>query len=70
MSDPASDAGPLDMFFNIVNKYILVPQASYPDSFSAKESGIIALGNANMDWLINVKFGEQALALREIVQST
>ena len=63
LSDPVSDGGQWDMLFNIVSKYGLVPQALYPDSFSAKAS-------AKMDWLVTVKLREQALALREIVQSS
>ena len=54
LSDPVSDGGQWDMVANLVQKYGFVPQALYPDSFSAKAS-------SKMDWLITVKLREQAL---------
>lgn len=60
-SDPVSDGGQWDMVANLVQKYGLVPQALYPDSFNAKSS-------SKMDWLVTVKLREQALILRELAQ--
>lgn len=59
---PISDGGQWDMVANLVSKYGLVPQAIYPDAYSAKSS-------SKMDSLITTKLREQALILRELARS-
>lgn len=56
MVAPVGDGGQWDMFVNLVEKYGLVPQALYPDSFNAKAT-------SRVNWLITVKLREAALAL-------
>lgn len=56
MVAPVGDGGQWDMFVNLVEKYGLVPQALYPDSFNAKAT-------SRINWLITVKLREAALAL-------
>ncbi|KAI1779346.1 peptidase C1-like family-domain-containing protein [Hypoxylon cercidicola] len=41
LADPVSDGGQWDMVYNLVDKYGLVPQTLYPDSWNAKSSGTI-----------------------------
>ncbi|KAF7594938.1 hypothetical protein BBP40_007746 [Aspergillus hancockii] len=62
LEDPVTDGGQWDMVANLVNKYGLVPQAIYPDNFSAQNS-------AKMNWLVTVKLREHALILRRLAQS-
>ncbi|KAA8892806.1 peptidase C1B, bleomycin hydrolase [Sphaerosporella brunnea] len=59
---PVNDGGQWDMVVNVVEKYGLVPQTVYPDSFNAMASGRI-------NWLITAKLREAALQLRELAGS-
>jgi len=59
MSQLVSDGGQWDMVANLVNKYGLVPQKLYPDSWSAMNSGTI-------NSLIKTKLREDALILRDL----
>jgi len=49
------------MVFNLVDKYGLVPQALYPDSYSASASGVI-------NSIIFTKLREDALILRKLLR--
>lgn len=62
MSSPVGDGGQWDMVANLVQKYGLVPQSIYPDSFNASNSSI-------MDRLITTKLREDAIRLRTIASS-
>ncbi|EEA26678.1 bleomycin hydrolase [Talaromyces marneffei ATCC 18224] len=59
-ADPVGDGGQWDFVVNLVNKYGLVPQTLYPDSYNAKNS-------SKMGSLITTKLREQALVLRKLV---
>lgn len=63
LSAPVNDGGQWDMVANLVNKYGLVPQTLYPDSFNAMNSSA-------MDKLITTKLREDALRLRELASSS
>lgn len=56
MAAPVGDGGQWDMVVNLVEKYGLVPQALYPDSFNSKAT-------SRINWLITAKLREAALAL-------
>jgi bleomycin hydrolase len=56
LTSPVGDGGQWDMVVNLVEKYGLVPQALYPDSFNAKAS-------ARINWLITAKLREATLVL-------
>ncbi|KAI1764925.1 peptidase C1B, bleomycin hydrolase [Hypoxylon sp. FL1150] len=60
LADPVSDGGQWDMVYNLVDKYGLVPQALYPDSWNAMSSGTI---NA----IVVAKLREYAMILRDLV---
>lgn len=62
LSDPVGDGGQWDMVANVVEKYGLVPQALYPDSFNAMNSSA-------MDRLITSKLREDSLRLRSLAKS-
>jgi bleomycin hydrolase len=62
MQSPVGDGGQWDMVANLVNKYGLVPQALYPDSFNATSSSA-------MDRLITTKLREDAIRLRSLAAS-
>lgn len=62
MHDLVSDGGQWDMVYNLVEKYGLVPQTLYPDSWNAMNSGIL---NA----VVKTKLREFALKLRKMCQS-
>ncbi|KAJ8124233.1 hypothetical protein O1611_g9407 [Lasiodiplodia mahajangana] len=61
LSDPVSDGGQWDMVYNLVEKYGLVPQVLYPDSWNAKSSSTI-------NYVVVGKLREYALVLRNIIQ--
>lgn len=61
-ASPVGDGGQWDMIVNLVAKYGIVPQELYPDSWNAKNSGI-------MDRLLTTKLREDALTLRKCVTS-
>ncbi|KAG5921211.1 hypothetical protein E4U42_005934 [Claviceps africana] len=60
LGDLVSDGGQWDMVYNLVDKYGLVPQALYPDSWNAKNSSVL---NA----VLRTKLREFALTLRGVV---
>ncbi|KAJ3467276.1 hypothetical protein MRS44_004840 [Fusarium solani] len=62
LSDLVSDGGQWDMVYNLVEKYGLVPQTLYPDSWNAMSSGIL-------NSLVKTKLREFALRLRALVNS-
>ncbi|KAF2840032.1 bleomycin hydrolase-like protein [Patellaria atrata CBS 101060] len=63
LASPVGDGGQWDMAANLVQKYGLVPQTLYPDSYNAMNS-------RTMDSLITTKLREDALRLRKLVCST
>ncbi|KAJ9640960.1 bleomycin hydrolase [Coniosporium tulheliwenetii] len=62
LASPVGDGGQWDMVANLVQKYGLVPQSIYPDSFNAMNSSA-------MDRLITSKLREYALRLRALAPS-
>lgn len=62
MGDIVSDGGQWDMVYNLVEKYGLVPQTLYPDSWNAMNSGVL-------NTVIKTKLREFALRLRGMSQS-
>ncbi|KAG9245331.1 putative cysteine proteinase 1, mitochondrial [Calycina marina] len=60
LSSPVSDGGQWDMVANLVEKYGLVPQVVYPDSYNAMNSGVI-------NSIITTKLREDAVKLRKMV---
>ncbi|KAG8671616.1 bleomycin hydrolase [Fusarium poae] len=62
LGDIVSDGGQWDMVYNLVEKYGLVPQTLYPDTWNAQSSGI--LNN-----VIKTKLREFALKLRGLINS-
>ena len=61
VGSPLSDGGQWDMVYNLVEKYGLVPQALYPDSYSGATSGVL-------NQIIFTKLREDALRLRRLVR--
>lgn len=59
LGDVVSDGGQWDMVHNLVRKYGLVPQALYPDSWNARNSGVL-------NGIVTTRLREAALALRRI----
>ncbi|EHA46327.1 cysteine proteinase 1 [Pyricularia oryzae 70-15] len=59
---PLSDGGQWDMVVNLVNKYGLVPQVLYPDTFNATASSTI-------NSIVFSKLREDALILRKMMRS-
>lgn len=62
LHEPLSDGGQWDMVYNLVDKYGLVPQTLYPDSFNASTSSIL-------NSIIFSKLREYALVLRNLLAS-
>lgn len=60
---PLSDGGQWDMVFNLVDKYGLVPQSLYPDSYNAMNSG-------TLNSMVFTKLREYALILRRLARSS
>ncbi|KFY62674.1 hypothetical protein V496_04454 [Pseudogymnoascus sp. VKM F-4515 (FW-2607)] len=63
LQSPVGDGGQWDMIVNLVNKYGLVPQVLYPDSFNASHSGTI-------NNLLTTKLRENALTLRSLAATS
>ncbi|KAL2198553.1 peptidase C1B, bleomycin hydrolase [Corynascus similis CBS 632.67] len=63
LQEPLSDGGQWDMVYNLVAKYGLVPQALYPDSFSASAS-------STLNSILFTKLREYALILRNLLSSS
>ncbi|EFR00459.1 hypothetical protein MGYG_03461 [Nannizzia gypsea CBS 118893] len=62
LDSPAEDGGQWDMAANLVQKYGLVPQSLYPDSFSSKNS-------SELGKILTTKLREHALILRRMARS-
>ncbi|KAK0390830.1 hypothetical protein NLU13_0333 [Sarocladium strictum] len=62
LGDIVSDGGQWDMVYNLVEKYGLVPQTLYPDSWNAMNSSIL-------NSVIKTKLREFALQLRKLCRS-
>lgn len=62
LGDIVSDGGQWDMVYNLVEKYGLVPQTLYPDSWNAMNSSIL-------NSVIKTKLREFALKLRKLSKS-
>jgi len=62
LGQPVSDGGQWDMVANLVEKYGLVPQVLYPDSYNAQNSSAI-------NSIITTKLREDALTLRSLAAS-
>lgn len=60
LGDLISDGGQWDMVYNLVEKYGLVPQALYPDSWNAKASGVL-------NSVLKTKLREFAIRLRTTI---
>ncbi|KAA8635292.1 hypothetical protein SMACR_01602 [Sordaria macrospora] len=63
LHEPLSDGGQWDMVYNLVDKYGLVPQTLYPDSFNASSSSVL-------NSIIFTKLREYALVLRKLLSSS
>ncbi|KAH7358210.1 peptidase C1-like family protein [Plectosphaerella cucumerina] len=63
LGDIISDGGQWDMVFNLVEKYGLVPQALFPDSWNAQNSGVL-------NSILKTKLREFALTLRGLVAAS
>ncbi|KAK4229903.1 peptidase C1B, bleomycin hydrolase [Podospora fimiseda] len=61
LKEPLSDGGQWDMIYNLVEKYGLVPQSVYPDSWNAKGSKVL-------NGIIFTKLREDALILRGLIE--
>ncbi|KAH8886753.1 peptidase C1B, bleomycin hydrolase [Thozetella sp. PMI_491] len=62
LREPLSDGGQYDMVYNLTEKWGLVPQVLYPESFNSSNSSVI-------NSLIFTKLREDALILREMLKS-
>jgi len=62
LADPVSDGGQWDMVYNLVDKYGLVPQTLYPDSWNATSSSTI-------NYVVVGKLREYALTLRKLIRN-
>lgn len=62
LGDLVSDGGQWDMVYNLVEKYGLVPQALYPDSWNAMNSRVL-------NSIVKTKLREFALKLRAMMSS-
>lgn len=58
LTDPVCDGGQYDMFTNIINKYGIVPNTVFPDSYNT-------LASRKLNYLITTKLREFAEVLRE-----
>ncbi|SPO06308.1 probable LAP3 - member of the GAL regulon [Cephalotrichum gorgonifer] len=61
LGDIVSDGGQWDMVYNLVQKYGLVPQSLYPDSWNAKNTRVL-------NSVLHTKLREAALRLRRIAR--
>ncbi|KAG5364828.1 Cysteine proteinase 1 [Yarrowia sp. E02] len=59
---PVNDGGQWDMVVNLVEKYGLVPQDVFPDSWNAQNS-------SHLNYLLTNKLREYGLALRKLIQT-
>ncbi|KAH9895443.1 peptidase C1-like family protein [Xylariomycetidae sp. FL2044] len=63
LADPVSDGGQWDMVYNLVEKYGLVPQSLYPDSWNA-------MASSTLNYIVVGKLREYALVLRKMLRSS
>ncbi|KAH8662007.1 peptidase C1-like family protein [Xylariales sp. PMI_506] len=63
LADPVSDGGQWDMVYNLIEKYGLVPQVLYPDSWNAMNSG-------TLNSIVVTKLREYAITLRKMLKSS
>lgn len=63
LADPVSDGGQWDMVYNLVEKYGLVPQVLYPDSWNAMNS-------RGINYIVIAKLREYAITLRKLANSS
>lgn len=61
-SDPVGDGGQWDMALNLLEKYGVVPQSIYPESFSSSATG-------KLNQIVTTKLREHVLLLRASVKS-
>ena len=61
LSSPISDGGQWDMLVNIIEKYGVVPQSAFPESYSSSSSG-------QLNWLLTRKLREYAVVLRGLLK--
>lgn len=59
--DPVSDGGQWDMIVNLVNKYGVVPQSAFPDSWNATHS-------SGLNYVVVHKLREYGLVLRKAIE--
>jgi bleomycin hydrolase len=59
MASPVGDGGQWDMIVNLVSKYGIVPQELYPDTWNAKNSGV-------MNRILTTKLREHGITLRKM----
>ncbi|KXJ93957.1 peptidase C1-like family protein [Microdochium bolleyi] len=62
LQDPVSDGGQWDMVYNIVERYGVVPQCLYPDSWNAMNS-------SSLNYIVVAKLREYAITLRRIIDN-
>lgn len=62
-TDPVNDGGQFDMAVNIVEKYGIVPQAVFPESYSSSKS-------APLNSIVTSKLREFGLELRDIMSNS
>ncbi|KAJ6789031.1 hypothetical protein PWT90_07830 [Aphanocladium album] len=60
--DPTEDGGQWDMFYNLVEKYGVVPQSLYPDTWSAQNARLMRI-------MLATKIREFALILRALAKT-
>ena len=63
LQEPLSDGGQWDMVYNLVDKYGLVPQVLYPDSFNARSSSVL-------NSIVFTKLRQGALVLRRLAAAS
>ncbi|KAM0812989.1 putative Peptidase C1-like family protein [Seiridium cardinale] len=63
LGEPISDGGQWDMVYNLVEKYGLVPQTLYPDSWNAMNS-------RGVNYIVVAKLREYAITLRRLLKSS
>lgn len=62
LHEPVSDGGQWDMVYNLVEKYGLVPQSLYPDSWNAMNS-------RGVNYIVIAKLREYAITLRKLLKT-
>jgi bleomycin hydrolase len=60
LQDPVGDGGQFDMLINLVEKYGVVPQSVFPETYSSSNS-------RRLNWLVTVKLREFAAQIRKAI---